>query len=163
MGEFTEGYIRTNKYGRPHLKNCNTTNLNIDFNISHSGHWIVLAVGDKKVGIDIEEIVPISLDDLIPFIFEDEKVKHLNRDIQDPNKQLKDFYSEWVKKESHLKMMGTGLIGLQKGQLDIWRNNEKIYQKEYDIEEEYKMAITSVTNDLPSTIIYKEYYEISNK
>ncbi|WP_146548499.1 4'-phosphopantetheinyl transferase family protein [Rummeliibacillus suwonensis] len=163
IGEFKGSYITTNKYGRPILTNHNINYKTIDFNISHSGHWIVLAISDKKIGIDIEEILPINLDDLVPFIFDDDQVRYFWENGQEPREQLKAFYSKWVQIESYLKMVGTGLYGLQKGGPVIWKNNNGIYQKEYNIEEEYKMAISSVSLDLPNNIIFKDYFEISNE
>lgn len=39
-------------YGKPKLKNIN----NLHFNLSHSGDWVVCAISDFSVGIDVEEI-----------------------------------------------------------------------------------------------------------
>jgi phosphopantetheinyl transferase len=41
------------KNGKPYLKN-----KNIYFNISHSGDYVVLAIADNEVGVDIEKIEP---------------------------------------------------------------------------------------------------------
>lgn len=39
-----------NKYGKPYLKGYE----NFNFNISHSGKFVVCAIDDKSIGIDIE-------------------------------------------------------------------------------------------------------------
>jgi 4'-phosphopantetheinyl transferase len=46
-------YIRINKnqYGKPYLKEY----PNFNFNISHSGEYVLCAVDDKSIGIDVEE------------------------------------------------------------------------------------------------------------
>lgn len=43
-------------YGKPYA-----VDLDVEFNISHSGDMVVCAVDDKPVGIDIEQIRPIDL------------------------------------------------------------------------------------------------------
>ena len=45
-----------------------------DFNLSHSGDWIVLAVTTiGRVGIDVEEIKPVSEDMMIYALSETER------------------------------------------------------------------------------------------
>lgn len=39
-----------NKYGKPCFKNWH----NLKFNISHSGEWVVVAIGKSPIGIDVE-------------------------------------------------------------------------------------------------------------
>ena len=50
--------LRYNEYGRPFLPGS------VDFNISHSGHYIICAAADNiRVGIDIEEIKEVDFSD----------------------------------------------------------------------------------------------------
>lgn len=42
--------------------------LQINFNISHAGEWVVIAVGDSQVGIDVEKICASRLLSYINFI-----------------------------------------------------------------------------------------------
>ena len=44
------------EHGKPYA-----VDLDVEFNISHSGDMVVCAVDDKPVGIDIEKIRPIDL------------------------------------------------------------------------------------------------------
>ena len=57
-----------NEYGKPFLKN----QPDFHFNISHSGEWVVVAIDDRSVGIDIEEIQPIDLGISRDYFSEDE-------------------------------------------------------------------------------------------
>jgi 4'-phosphopantetheinyl transferase len=50
--------FRTNEYGKPFL----LEEPDVHFNVTHSGQWVVCAFDSVEVGIDIEEINPISLD-----------------------------------------------------------------------------------------------------
>lgn len=41
-----------NKFGKPYIRGNN----NLFFNVSHSKSWVCVAISDKEIGIDIEEI-----------------------------------------------------------------------------------------------------------
>ena len=47
-----------NAYGKPYLIN----DPHIFFNISHSGDWVVCAINDCEIGIDIEKVDRFDLD-----------------------------------------------------------------------------------------------------
>lgn len=89
----------TNEFGKPFLIN----NPDIHFNISHAGHYIVCALSDGLVGIDIELIRPIDIAIAKRFFSPDEATYILN------GNQEKLFYEVWTKKESHIKWDGKGL------------------------------------------------------
>ncbi|MCC6981719.1 MAG: 4'-phosphopantetheinyl transferase superfamily protein [Bauldia sp.] len=75
------------------------------FNVSHSGRWIAIAIGDREVGIDIEE--RIALDPLPLAALSPEEQARVRR-AADP---LDAFLSIWVAKEAVLKADGRGLGG----------------------------------------------------
>jgi len=88
-----------NQFGRPFI------NSNIDFNISHSGEYVVCAVTDKgRVGIDIEKIREIDLSDFRRYMTDDEWQKI--KEAEQPNEK---FYEYWTMKESVMKAEGKGL------------------------------------------------------
>ena len=89
----------TNEYGKPLLIN----NPQIHFNISHTGHYIVCAVSDKPVGIDIELIKTIDMVIAERFFMPDETAFIMD------GEQEKRFYEIWTRKESHIKWEGKGL------------------------------------------------------
>lgn len=81
----------------------------LEFNISHSKDWIVVALGfERKIGVDIEDTTrPVLLSDLVTKYFgevEQKKFWGLPESVR-----LKAFFSAWTQKESMLKAIGTGL------------------------------------------------------
>lgn len=60
--------FETNEYGKPLLKEPCT----VHFNISHSGNWVVCALDNAPVGIDVEETGPVDLKIAEKFFSKDE-------------------------------------------------------------------------------------------
>ena len=87
------------EHGRPYLE------AGVDFNISHSGEYILCAVaGGTRVGIDIEEIKPVDFTD-----FTDLMSHNQWRQIRESDDPLKSFFTFWAIKESIIKADGRGL------------------------------------------------------
>lgn len=79
-----------------------------DFNISHSDDFVVCAISRTNcVGIDIEKIRPVDINDL-KIGFRDEDW----RTVLDADDQLHAFFSLWTKRESFLKALGIGFTQL---------------------------------------------------
>jgi 4'-phosphopantetheinyl transferase len=91
--------IRRTPYGRPYLDES------IDFNISHSGEYVVCCVGSaSRVGIDIEEMRDIAFQDF------EEVMNQAEWDrIKSSPKPQETFFQYWTKKESIIKADGRGL------------------------------------------------------
>lgn len=78
--------------GKPALRNCA-----IEFNVSHSGDFIVYAFATTTpVGIDIEQIRPMG----------DDRERIIAEAISE-----EDFFARWTAKEAVLKASGAGLGG----------------------------------------------------
>lgn len=91
--------LKYNMYGRPHLTSS------IDFNISHSGDYVVCVLSSfGSVGIDLEIIRPIAISD-----FKDCFSSSEWRKINQSKKPLVDFYFYWTAKEALVKANGKGL------------------------------------------------------
>lgn len=56
--------IQTNTYGKPYC-----INGDYEFNISHSGEWVICVIGNCDVGIDIEEMKANYDDEIIKNYF----------------------------------------------------------------------------------------------
>jgi 4'-phosphopantetheinyl transferase len=86
----------------------------INFNLSHSGDWGVLAVTmGPDVGVDIEEVViKANLQQLADYAF-DEAEMTLFSDFHAARKQ-RGFFRLWTAKEARLKMLGIGLGKIKK-------------------------------------------------
>lgn len=98
-------YIRFNKnqYGKPYLKEY----TNFNFNISHSGDYVVCAIDDKPIGIDVEEVKHIDYEEIAKNFFTTKEFEYIvNRHLKF---KLNRFYEIWTLKESYIKCCGKGV------------------------------------------------------
>ena len=146
-----------NKYGRPFLKFPLIKNF--DFNLSHSGDYVAIAIADCPVGIDVEKVKPLDIKMAVAY-FTKQELKYLN---SCPEKQLERFYKIWVFKESFIKAVGLGLsfpvkkINFKHNRggnmvLRLKRPKKKWFFKTYEIDKNYKMAVCSHKNRFPQKI-----------
>ncbi|EPC8410311.1 MULTISPECIES: 4'-phosphopantetheinyl transferase family protein [Bacillus] len=158
-----------NKYGKPYIKEYS----NFNFNISHSGDFIVCATDDASIGIDIEEIKHIEYVDIARNFFTTIEWDYIAKeDSYDP---LSRFYQVWVLKESYIKCCGMGLsIPLKSFSICINKllniapilnneNNNDFKFKVFDIDPSYKMAVCSLRNEISNEIIRMEPNELINR
>lgn len=135
--------IDYNHYSRPFI------NEDIDFNISHSGEYVLCAIGKKiRLGVDVEEIKHINFDDF------DQVMTHRQwLDIKQSEDPERFFFKYWTIKESVIKADSRGLsIPL----LDIHVNDNKVcydnktwYLKELNLDERYSTYLaTDIENAL---------------
>ncbi|GEM_PF-467437 len=95
--------IARDKQGRPYM--IGNDSWRVDFNLSHSGEWIVIALTHEgRVGIDVEKIKPVS-DDVMQFAMSQAEFQMLQQHAE--LEQLKLFYEFWTMKEALFK---TGLL-----------------------------------------------------
>lgn len=81
------------------------------FNISHSGDYIVLAVSDTEVGVDIELMNERHLD-VAERVYTAEELDWMRgeKEPEDRNKIKKRFFRLWTLKESVMKACGKGFL-----------------------------------------------------
>jgi 4'-phosphopantetheinyl transferase len=102
----------------------------MDFNISHSGAYVVCALCPAgRVGIDIEEIRPIDISDFIA-----QMTRNQWESLMASKNRLEAFFSLWTQKEAVIKADGRGIaiplneiiVEDEKAFLadDIWRMKE---------------------------------------
>lgn len=94
----------------------------IYFNISHSGNWVVCAISNNPVGIDVEIIKETDFEIAKRFFAKDEYEKIMNQPIDNRTKY---FYLMWTLKESYIKADGRGL-SLPLDSFSIMINNDTI-------------------------------------
>lgn len=95
--------LLTGEFGKPCLKD----QPEVHFNISHSGSWVVLALSDRAVGIDIEQLrMDPGKEKLARRFFTETEQAWI---FQDDNARGPRFFQIWTAKESFLKYLGTGL------------------------------------------------------
>lgn len=102
------------EHGKPELINDqeNTAINDLQFNLSHAGEWVVLAVAKQRVGIDIEftprqnDVMAIAT----RYFFGDE-IGELHRFPEAEQRQR--FFDYWTLKEAYMKARGEGIsLGL---------------------------------------------------
>ena len=116
--EYNKKYIDIpiifNKNGKPYLKNNN-----IYFNISHSNDYVICAISDKNIGVDIEKIKSVNKNS-VKFYAKEKEVEYIcNNDI-DFNRRAICIYSL---KEAYYKMNGFDIKNMFKEEYIITQNN----------------------------------------
>lgn len=87
----------------PHGKPCHEA---LHFNLSHSGIYVICAVGEREIGCDIQKIRPCRESMVRRFFAPEEQEYILSVDGQEREER---FITLWSRKESYLKMTGEGL------------------------------------------------------
>lgn len=84
------------------------------FNLSHSGDFVLCAVSDTPIGVDIEQIKPFRAG-LVGRYFTDTEAAFVWGDALLDGETITDvgicarFYRVWTAKEAYVKMTGTGI------------------------------------------------------
>ncbi len=156
-------YFSVNEYGKPYCEFID----DFYFNVSHSGNWVVCAVDNKPVGVDIEKISAIDLD-ISKNFFSDKE----HNDLMLSNYPFDYFFALWSLKESYIKFIGKGLsYPLNSFSMNISGENniridsnnktiENIYFKQYEIDKGYKMAVCSLKRNMPENPVLYVYNDI---
>lgn len=112
-----------NGYGKPYLQ----TKEKLFVNWSHSGDYVICALADKEVGIDLQEHSKTLNDSLIQKVLQKEELKVYQETPEDEKQQI--FYQFWTAKESFLKALGTGFYTpLDKFWIRLNKNPTEIFQ-----------------------------------
>lgn len=92
------------EFGKPHL-----LDVPLEFNLSHSGEWGLIALGfDHPVGVDIEAIAPRRISDgMIESVTS--TTERAGFAALPPARVPATFFRLWVRKEAVIKGLGTGL------------------------------------------------------
>ncbi len=125
----------------------------IDFNISHSGGYVICALSQEgKVGIDIEKIRDIEWEKFSRWIPQTQWVE-LHKSSNPQN----DFFSFWSINEATLKGNGQGLTALS--DLHIGENKksatfrgEEWFIEEIPLDEGYRCHLACNRPNIPHTI-----------
>lgn len=86
--------------GKPYLENSK-----LYFNISHSQQYVICAISDEEVGIDIQYHKKKDVDTVARRMMSASEWQA----YQETSAKAKFFYDLWAKKESFLKFTGKGL------------------------------------------------------
>lgn len=117
-----------NEFGKPFLK---SHDLNLQYSVSHSSEWIVVAFSNHSIGVDVERIRNFDLE-IAESFFATEEVHLL---YSEADKDFS-FCKLWTLKESYMKFLGKGLY-------------EKLDSFAIDYTNEPPSLIRSENNDSP--------------
>ena len=147
-----------NSYGKPYIKEYTQFN----FNISHSGNFVVCAIDNNPIGIDIEEVKYIEYEDIAKKFFTTNEFDYITKN--DLYSSLSRFYEIWTLKESYVKCCGQGLsIPLKSFSIEIdqyknirvvtdGKHKDYIF-KSVNMEINYKIAICSLSKEISNSVI----------
>ncbi|MDR2745559.1 MAG: 4'-phosphopantetheinyl transferase superfamily protein [Desulfovibrio sp.] len=149
-GGLDEFLLEYSPHGKPFLRN------GPEFSLSHSGDFVLLAIGDASVGADIEQWRDENHASLARAAFHPDEFAAL--DAADMPRQ---FYELWVLKESYLKMRGLGL-GLDPASFCLRGAREAVFPvggtrlffKRYRDMPGYSVAICSVQTGWPDRVTF---------
>lgn len=140
-----------NEFNKPYLNNKE----NINFNVSHSGKYVVAAFDDEEVGVDVEKINrDMEYMKIAESFFtegEVKRIKNLNEE-----ERAEEFFNLWTLKESYVKFKGRGLsislnffdIVKDKDNVYYLENEKDIYFNTFNIDEEYKLSCCSLKKEV---------------
>lgn len=125
-----------NDMGKPFFENGPS------FNVSHSGQYIVMAVSNKDIGVDIEENKEKDMSSLIR-IFNEAEAKMI--------KEHADFYYLWCAKESLIKCIGSSINRIKEIPAlpfnGVKAFNGKQYYVKTFIEDKHIISITRLSDE----------------
>ena len=98
--KYNQDEFKVDSYGKPYLLNSK-----IYFNISHSGDYVIAAISDKPIGVDVEIKKELKYIELSHLVLNEQEIKKINQ-IDNPSEF---FFKMWTKKESYIKCIGKGL------------------------------------------------------
>ncbi len=145
----------TNEYGKPFLKERD----DVQFNLSHSGVWVVGVIDQPPVGIDVEQVQDIDLDISKNYFSPDE-----HEDLMSKPDKFDYFFTLWSLKESYIKILGKGLSHPLNAFSIKFLNPEEIFIKvggrriedkffrQYDIDKSYKLGVCAARERFPDQV-----------
>lgn len=119
----------------------------VEFNISHSGNYVLIAIGPSAVGVDVEHVNRTFVyETMLETSFCSEEINFINAN----NDALNAFYFLWTRKEALLKASGEGLTDAMStfSCLDDIVERERILYKLYSFEiDKHHIASLAVSNE----------------
>jgi 4'-phosphopantetheinyl transferase len=128
--------IKYTQFKRPYL------DLPVDFNISHSGDYVVCAISKNgSVGVDIEEIRPIEIEHFRS-VFSTQELA----EIKLGKNNFRNFYKYWTCKESLIKADGTGFYIESLNKLNVMSDMAVIkgrswHIRNFEVDPSYCLAV----------------------
>lgn len=144
--------LAVNPFGKPFLPRAS-----VQFNVSHSGNWVVAAFDSETIGIDVQVMEPLDYGSLSEYFLTGYECRQIFEKEQ--SMQLGTFYRFWTGKESYVKAIGEGLsIDLKSFHLSMQdmtivsrtaENDERWNVRFYDISPHYSLSVCSQSTGFP--------------
>lgn len=156
--------FKTNEYGKPYLF---SPACPFHFSLSHSGHWVVCAVDQNPIGIDVQLIEPVDNNLAKYSLTPAEYDAFLEHSF---DQQPGFFFSIWTRKESYMKLIGKG-FNLMPQEISIFDNSYLIspgnlhnpgYLQEYCLESDYRLAVCTFYPSQPAPVSSADITSIIN-
>ncbi|MFJ7185384.1 4'-phosphopantetheinyl transferase family protein [Lysinibacillus xylanilyticus] len=152
-------------YGKPSLNGVN----NFHFNLSHSGKWVGCVCDSLPIGLDIEKVREIEVEQLFNF-FSDWEIQYLNS-VSSMDKISK-FYEFWTLKESFVKNLGLGLsLPLNSFTISPYKehyymyttyyNGQSFYLNSYQLDMNYKISVCAEHTNFTDEIEIINFNDLS--
>ncbi len=93
--------------GKPALADSDP--LTLQFNLSHSDRYALIALGEQPLGVDLEQVQPFPSASSLAQRFFSAKEFEVLQTLDDPTRSLA-FLRHWVCKEAYVKATGEGLV-----------------------------------------------------
>lgn len=148
------------EHGKPFIVD---SAIPVFFNLSHSGDYIVCAISDSEVGIDIEKVTTARMNVARRF-FHPAELWELETATAEHLDDL--FFTYWAVKESYLKYIGTGLssplssfqvvAGDQRIRISGENDFAGVHIHPCHIDRDYKCFVCSAGDEMPGLFHWKD-------
>ena len=92
--------------GKPYLRE-----YPLFFNLSHSGEYVVCAVSDREIGVDIQKCSGMNAMGIAKRFFSEDECRALEV-CETGEERQQSFFRLWVRKEAYGKLLGEGVLGV---------------------------------------------------
>ena len=145
--------VSKNAYGKPYLQG----HPSFHYNISHSGDYVVCAVHQQEIGVDIEKEMPFDW-----HVAKDLFTEAEFEQVKTGEKSLSAFYDIWTLKESYIKAIGKGLA-MPLSQFEVKKHSLAFIEltdldrgsrvtdytcRQYQVEEGYYLSICAYQTEI---------------
>lgn len=142
--------IFLNPSGKPLAEN------GVCFNLSHSGEYVLLAVGKYDIGCDIERIRIVPYEKMGRIVYCENE---LNIIKNSPDK-AGEFFKLWTKKEALLKCMGEGFHRAAKSvdvSRDEFEENGRAYRMKTYVFSDYVISVCTADEPFANEIEFVSF------
>jgi len=138
------------------LKPCVVSELQLKYNLSYSGEYILIAIARCEIGVDIEESDPnFEIDSLLSACFAHNEICHIKNDMKQSNAL---FFLQWTRKEAILKFTGQGIID-DLSVVPSLDGSHTLDNKKLRIKENIKLSSFSLDHHCIASLVYPNYVD----